>query len=429
MVVKTKEASLILKKQLELISPDNEEIKGMNKKANEMIKIISNNLKKNKISAQVFIGGSFAKKTMIRKDKYDVDLFIRFDKKYVSYDENGKLSDLLEKSLPKNAKRIHGSRDYFNIVDGNLTFEIIPTIKVNDPLLARNITDLSYFHVNYTSKKINANPRLVNEIRLAKAFAYFADCYGAESYINGFSGYALELLIIHYKSLINFMKAILEVDLKKGKIIIDDEKYYKNKKLILREINESKLHSPIIVIDPTFKQRNALAALSDETFFKFQKACRMFLAAPSDKFFVVKDKEGDMRKKFGESLIELKLTTDKQAGDIAGTKLKKFYGFFIRELERYFNIEKSEFVYDEDNNVGNIYLAIKQKKEIVFHGPPIEMKEPLAKFKKEHKNIKVIKGQAFAYEKSIDFDGFMNLFKNQKQKIIEEMDIREIIKG
>ncbi len=63
---------------------------------------------------------------------------------------------------------------------------------------------------------------------LAKTFAHACDCYGAESYINGFSGYALELLICHYKTFSKFLKEIIKID--NNQIIIDDAKFYKTKK-------------------------------------------------------------------------------------------------------------------------------------------------------------------------------------------------------
>ena len=46
------------------------------------------------------------------------------------------------------------------------------------------------------------------------------------------------------------------------------------------DLNSSKLNSPIIPIDPTYKQRNVLAALSKETFEMFQKSCKEFLENP-----------------------------------------------------------------------------------------------------------------------------------------------------
>ena len=46
-------------------------------------------------------------------------------------------------------------------------------------------------------------------------------------------------------------------------------------------LNDAKLHSPIILVDPTYKQRNVLAALSKETFEIFQTECRKFIKKPS----------------------------------------------------------------------------------------------------------------------------------------------------
>ena len=63
------------------------------------------------------------------------------------------------------------------------------------------------------------------------------------------------------------------------------EKDYKNKNDILENINESKLLSPIILIDPTFKQRNVTSALSEETLEKFKDYCKKFIKSPNADFF------------------------------------------------------------------------------------------------------------------------------------------------
>ncbi|MEJ2268137.1 MAG: hypothetical protein P8X70_03615, partial [Nanoarchaeota archaeon] len=163
------------------------------------------------------------------------------------------------------------------------------------------------------------------EIKLAKVFCYANNCYGAESYIRGFSGYGLELLIHYYGSFLKFIKAISKA---KNKIIIDIEKHYKNKNEILMNVNNSKLKSPIILIDPTYKQRNVLAALSKETFTRFQKVCRKFLENPSIKDFEIKEIDLEKIEKNTKNknyeFILIKAETKKQQGDIAGTKLLKF---------------------------------------------------------------------------------------------------------
>ena len=274
----------ILKEILEKSNPSQEDIKHIKKNVKEFCDKIKKEIKKRKINAEIFVGGSFAKGTVIKKDHYDVDVFIRYDKKY----KNNEISSITEKLLGKssNILVIHGSRDYFRINYGkNFFIEVIPVKKINNPKEYENITDLSYLHVKYINKKVKSQ-KMLDEIKIAKAFCYANGCYGAESYIHGFSGYSLELLVYHYKGFMNFVNAMAKIG--KEKEIVDIEKKFKNKKSALMDLNSSKLNSPIILIDPTYKQRNALAALSEETFIKFQKSCIEFIKNPSVKHFEVK---------------------------------------------------------------------------------------------------------------------------------------------
>ena len=190
----------ILKEVLEKIDLFPEEMEIIKEKLDGFLEKIKKEIKENSIGAEIFVGGSFAKKTMIKKEKYDIDVFVRFDKKYS--DEE---MVLVTKNLLKNCEEvltIHGSRDYFKIkLDENLLIELIPVKKISNSSQAENITDLSYSHVNYINKKIK-DKKILQEIKIAKAFCYANNCYGAESYINGFSGYSLELLIYYYKTLI-----------------------------------------------------------------------------------------------------------------------------------------------------------------------------------------------------------------------------------
>ncbi len=414
----------VLKKELQLITPPAEEIAKLQGQTKLIVNLLKENIKKRGLSADVFVGGSFAKNTLIKKYKYDVDIFVRFNTKY----RDEELSLLLEKLMPQSIEKLHGSRDYFRIrnLRENMEFEIIPTFNIAKPETTENITDLSFFHVNYVTKKISKNKKLADEIRLAKAFAYYRDCYGAESYINGFSGYAIELLVLAYNGFVNFLKAVANSKPEKDKIILDPAKHYKNKQTIKIELNEAKLSSPIILIDPTYKERNALAALSMDTFIRFRKNCIDFLKNPSEKFFKNEDIENNFKKKYGKKVIELRVSTHKQAGDIAGTKLKKFSNFFFRECEKKFNLRAKAFLYDDKKNLGIILLAPEMKNRLEFPGPPIKMKEQLKLFKREHKKIVIKKGKAFAYEKPIRFDKFLSNFLNERSQTINEMDVSGI---
>lgn len=403
----------ILKKQVSEIKPTANEKEETENLAREFIKKLEDKVKKKKIKAEVFLGGSLAKGTLIRKQEYDIDIFIRFDKKY-----GNKISDILGKIM-EGAKKIHGSRDYYQMKQGRITFEIVPVLKIKNPNEAKNVTDLSYFHVNYIKNKINKNRKLAEEIMLAKAFCYAQDCYGAEGYIRGFSGYALELLVCYYGSFLKFIKEVKD----KEKIILDPGKFYKNRQEIMLELNESKLQSPMIFVDPTFKERNALAALSAETLHKFKEVCMKFLGKPGEKFFKKQEIEKELRKKY-KKLIILKIGTDRQSGDIAGSKLKKFYDFLVRELGNDFDIQNKYFEYDKEENIGKIYLVLRQKKEIIIRGPPINSVEHLINFKKKHKNFFIKKDCAYAREKTRNIKERIKELKDSK--ITRQMDINKI---
>jgi len=414
----------ILKEVLIKIKPSSQEIKEIENYVKEFTKKFNSQANRLKINAESFIGGSFAKGTVIKKDHYDVDIFVRFDKKYGD-EEISKLTEKILKSFRKDFEKIHGSRDYFSIkINSKFFIEIIPVIKIKNPKEARNVTDLSYSHVKYLKKK--SSRELLDEIRLVKAFCYANKCYGAESYINGFSGYSLELLTHHYGSFMNLLKAIAKT---KDKIFIDIEKHYKNKNIISMDLNSSKLKSPIILIDPTFKQRNAAAALSQEAFEKLKKAADKFLKKPTKKAFVKKEfdinriKANAKKSKLDFAL--LKVETDRQEGDIAGSKLLKFYRHFKEEIKEYFIIKKSIFEYNNKKQ-GDCIFVCRSKKEIIKEGPPLIKEESVAKFKKAHKNTFIKNGKVF-YREKINFD-LKKFAENWKKKNFKKMKEMSIVK-
>lgn len=391
--------------------------------AENLCKKIESKIKEKKIRASVFIGGSLAKKTLIKKDKYDVDVFIRFDRKY----KDKEISALAESLIKdRDYERVHGSRDYFKLKEGNILFEIIPITSILKPEEARNVTDLSYFHVDYVLGKIEKNKKLSGEIVLAKSFAMASGCYGAESYINGFSGYALELLVIYYGSFMKFLKSICSA---KEKIILDPTKFYRNKSEILENLNEAKLASPIIFVDPTCKSRNAVAALSQKTFERFKERARLFLKKADARLFEKQEINIEDYKKIAKKdkdFVIVRIYTEKQKGDIAGSKMLKFSRFFISRIEKYFEVYKNDFEYNEDI-MAKLYLAVKVKKEIVVSGPPLTMEKAVERFKKNHNSVFIKNKKIFAQEKNYkNFKDFFRDFAKKEKKVIKEMGISEI---
>lgn len=408
------------------LMPSKEDIAHLKSESRKIAKFLAKELKKIRVKAKIFLGGSFIKGTLIKSPEgYDVDIFVRFDKKH----ENN-LSELLEKTAGRCAKeigykieKIHGSRDYFRLwKDKKIIFELVPVLEIRNQKEAKNVTDLSYFHVNYIKKK--KSKKLAGQIAIAKQFCKAQEVYGAESYINGFSGYGLECLIVYYKT---FEKMLRELSKIKEREIIDPEKKFKSKKDALIELNSAKLRSPIILIDPTFRERNALAALSLETFKKFQEKAREFLKKPSREFFEIKkfspEEIKEYAKKHNAELLHIGVFSEKQAGDIAGTKMKKFAEFFSKEIEKYFEILKSKFSYSGAQDA-DIYFALKSRGEIEKRGPPLEMHDECRIFREENKNVFEKSGRLMNVVK-IDFSAFEFAKKwvESKKKTIESMGI------
>jgi len=396
----------VLRDELGEIAISEEEEKNM---LNQVEDILS---KLKKAGLSPFIGGSLAKGTIIKKDVQDVDIFIVFDKN----EDLLNLKNKLEK-IGLDFEIMHGSRDYFQVRKDGVILELIPVLKIYDLNNIENVTDLSLMHVDYIKREINKNKKLANQIKLAKAFCYAQNCYGAESYIQGFSGYALEILVIYFNGFANFLKKIQNTK------IIDPKKQYKNSNEIQRELNESKLVSPIILIDPTFKMRNVTAGLSNETFNRFISTAKKFLKKPSQDFFereIIDIQELEkIAKKHKAKFYQIEFTTDKQEGDIAATKMKKFFSFIANELKKHGqNILYQKFVY-EGGQDALAYLILKKCNEIKIKGPPIKLKEAVKAFKLNHKKTSTKKG--FIYAKKLVY---LEEIFNRIKSLEDEMQVR-----
>jgi len=393
----------ILTEVLKEIKPTDKERKETFSKIDRVIKQIQKNIP----NAKVILGGSGKKGTWL-KTAHDADIFVQFSK--------GKdISNILERKLKKSfkIKRLHGSRDYFQITQDDFTFEIVPIIEINKADQAENITDVSPLHAKWVLK----HKKYQDEIRLTKQFFKAAKVYGAESYINGFSGYICEILTIYYKGFQNLVKNITKW---KSKVMIDVENYHKGKK-ILFELDKAKTIGPLVIIDPVQKSRNAAAAVSEEKFEKIINYSKKFLTKSSKRYFEIQDI--DIKKlKVGKNelfLFEAKTMSGKD--DVVGCKLLKGFEHIKKELvKNEFKILSSDW---EWNKLAKFYFVVKKEvlpdKKIV-KGPPIRIKEGVVRFKKKHKDVFEKNKVLFAREKR-DYRKADQLMKAMlKDKYIKE---------
>lgn len=390
--MKSNQIKTILDEVLEDMQPDKNYEKEIFEKLDSIIKKINKNQK----YIKAILGGSGAKGTWLKT--FDADIFVLFDYKKFR-DKSDKLSDFLEKILRKNLKsiiRIHGSRDYFQIRQDKFTFEIVPILGIRKAEQAKNITDVSPLHSRWVLK----HKKLVNEMKLTKQFCQAQNVYGAESYIRGFSGYICEILAVHYGSFLNLIKNAAKWS---DKVVIDAEKYYKGKD-VFKVVNTSKLLSPLIVIDPVQKDRNAAAALSAEKFRDFKKAANDFLKNPSKEIFVKNDLNSlfSREKTSNAKLITIKSKPPTGKIDVVGSKLLKIYEFFKNELGKHgFKIMKTDWEWDKKND-SVFYFSLDSKplpKDVKLEGPPLKMKNHVDNFKKTHAKTFAKNNRIYASEK------------------------------
>src|SRR3989338_4662665 len=118
-----------LQQVLARISPNREEQRQAKEITTSFLKSLNSKLK----DAKAILGGSGAKDTWLAGN-HDVDVFVLFDyKKYSagSIDLSNLLETALKKAFPTiKLSRVHGSRDYFQLVYQQLNLEVIPIQKL-----------------------------------------------------------------------------------------------------------------------------------------------------------------------------------------------------------------------------------------------------------------------------------------------------------
>jgi len=353
------------------------EIKPTTKEKQKVKGIIESVLKNIKVEDAKFeLGGSYAKDTFL-KGSYDIDIYVKFP--YNKYKDED-ISEILNKRLSRKHKRVHGSRDYFQLQKKGYTFEFIPILDIKDSSRAKNITDVSPLHKKWVKKHL----KKPDEVRLIKKFCRAQNVYGAESYIKGFSGYVLEILIVHYGGFFNLIKAVSRWKLP---IYVDVKKYYKSKKDAFKGINKSKRVNEVIIIDPTQKDRNAAAAISKDKINTLIKSCKEYLRNPSDEFFLEKKvRIKDLIAESGEDrLLLCRIKPSKGKKDVVGSKIVKIYDYMERKLKKNdFKVLKSNWHFNKD---ALIYYFIKDEilsEKIIHRGPPLKQKKHAKEFRKKY---------------------------------------------
>jgi tRNA nucleotidyltransferase (CCA-adding enzyme) len=316
----------VVNRALSQVKPSPSERQQLDSIVIEVRSLLNKSLLNNKVKADVVVGGSFARGTFL-KGGHDVDFFIRFENK----DGLAKFSEIVLSAFPK-ARKVMGSRTYFKVDFKGFEIELVPTLKISDPSDAENSMDASFFHIEYVNARLNDSMR--DQVRLFKQFCKACGVYGAESHIGGFSGYVIELLVLHFK---NFKEIIKFINIGSPSTFIDIEGYYESVDKALKALNVRKSITPLVIVDPVLPTRNASAGLTKNSFDRFILEARSFLRKPALSYFTVKERTVndlvELAKKRGHPLHTHKFNV-KDKPDVFLAKLGREIRKVKSELER-----------------------------------------------------------------------------------------------
>jgi tRNA nucleotidyltransferase (CCA-adding enzyme) len=253
------EIKIVLERVLDLVTPDDEEIKRA-KKAEEKLKERLENL-----GVEYKFVGSYARNTWL-KGSLEIDVFLLFPEEMPR--------EVLEREGLEIGKAVldeyeirYAEHPYVHGIVEGVEVDVVPCYKLKTAEKIKSAVDRTPFHHEWLKERVKGKE---GDIRLLKGFLKANGIYGAEYKVRGFSGYLCELLIVFYGSFENLVKNAVKwtrrtvIDIGKG------------------EVRRGK---SFFVVDPVDEKRNVAANLSIDNLAKFVHLCNVFLENPSEKFF------------------------------------------------------------------------------------------------------------------------------------------------
>jgi tRNA nucleotidyltransferase (CCA-adding enzyme) len=260
----------ILARVLARIKPDADEHRKMQEVVDHIFALIKQVVSKKDLSGvEAVLVGSAARGTWI-SGEHDLDIFISFPGDADKEDLKTKGLEIA-KEVASNADGFterYAEHPYIHADFYGFKVDLVPCFGVSSAAHIRSAVDRTPFHNRFVLIRIKG---LEDDVMLLKQFMKATGVYGSDLRTGGFSGYLSELLVIHYGS---FIEVIRAADEWKPGVTIDINKHGTRK------------HNDVLVVtDPTDPVRNVAAALVMDKFVSFINAARQYLDKPSMEMF------------------------------------------------------------------------------------------------------------------------------------------------
>jgi tRNA nucleotidyltransferase (CCA-adding enzyme) len=349
--------------------------------SNKLMKIIADYANERNIEVSCRLVGSMAKKTSLM-DKADIDIFMTFPLDYPEekLKEYGlEFGQYCIEHVNGKPEIRYASHPYVTGIIDDFEVDFVPCYNIRDASELKSAVDRTILHTDYVQEHLSDEE--ASQVLLLKKFMTSVNTYGANSKVNGFSGYLCELLILKYHS---FEKVVETAAHKwQNQYKIDLENYG----------TSSNYKDRLIVIDPVDKNRNVAAALSMQKFSEFIVACRNFLKNPSNEYFkertinANKDEIIDEFNKRATKCYILSFNVPELPDDVIYPQVNKTMNSFVNVSKMYdFNIIESNYYIDSENKAHIIleYDVDRLSNVKIHHGPLVRYGENGFNFKEKY---------------------------------------------
>ncbi len=281
-------------------------------------------------SVEIGLMGSSAKGTSL-KSNLELDIFLMVPTS-MSHREMGKKAVAWARKAMRGCKTelSYAQHPYLKAYVGGVKIDIVPCYKIERAEGMGSATDRSQLHVKWVGERIR--PAQQDDVRLLKQFLKSLGIYGAQSRVEGFSGYLCELLILHYGSFVKTLEAAGEWK----QPVLDPAGHHADPAALRARF----AGAAMVLIDPVDPERNVSAVVSHTSLSRFILAARGFLAKPGLSYFFKEKAVHDAKKL--RSLIArrqthtlvLSMPSPDEVEDVLWPQLRKTTHALISVLEQ-----------------------------------------------------------------------------------------------
>lgn len=381
----------ISRKVISGIKPTPEDIELQVRYSNDVMGRLRKALPK---AVEIVLAGSTARGTQLRGTS-DIDIFLLFPL--------GTKKELMEKRAIAAAKSIvrrhknesfvlkYAEHPYLRLYlnDFGIKADIVPAFKISDSSEMGTAVDRTQLHNKFIASRLTESQK--DEVRVLKYFLKQHSIYGAEAKTEGFSGYLCELLISHYGSFADFIGAASSLKLPLAVDVAGGKEYGPDGEAVKAAVK--KFGKSFVVIDPTDKDRNVAANVSDESLSRFVLAASKLHSRPVvGNFYAGGHSDAyparqllALRKGLGIDIYAVSFKVDDIAEDIVWQQLKKLKGRFGKALsDRNFHALLSLQSLEGKDGIIAFFMNPSVVNAVRVDGPSAMMALPAAAFMKSH---------------------------------------------